>query len=58
MRARVRPGRGLQKATDSESLATDLSTLEANLLKWTFGIVLSVAGIRIAILMAALRFLG
>jgi hypothetical protein len=48
------------EATDSGTLATkaDLSALEANLLKWTFGIVLSVAGIQTAILMAALRFLG
>ena len=48
------------EATDSETLATkaDLSALEANLLKWTFGIVLSVGGIQTAIPIAALRFLG
>ena len=48
------------ESTDSESLATkaDLSALEANLLKSTFGIVLSVAGVQTAILIAALRFLG
>ncbi len=47
------------EATDSETFATkaDLSTLETSLLKWTLGIVLSVAGIQTAILIAALRFL-
>ena len=44
--------------TDSGTPAAKagLSALEANLLKWTYGIVPSVAGVQAATLMAALRF--
>ena len=47
-------------ATDGETPATkaDLSTIEASLLKWTLGIVRSVAGVQTVISIAVPRFPG